>query len=530
MSHKSWTLVAAVLGSGIVFLDGTIVNVALPRIGAELPATLVDTLEGQTYVTSGYLAVLAALLILAGALSDFYGRRRMFAIGLAGFGISSLLCGIAPNLELLVLARILQGATGALLVPGSLALITAAYPSGERARAIGRWASATSAVTVAGPWIGGVLVDTVSWRAAFLINVPLLAIALFATLRYVRESRDESATGHFDRLGAVVAVVGVGGLAFGAIRGQSTDWSDPVAFLSLAVGAVATILFLPLMARRPNPLVPLGLFRSRNFAVANLSTFLVYGALYVTFGFQGLFLQNTIGYSATAAGLAGLPVGVALALFSAQAGALAGRLGVRWFMTGGPLLMALGLFWFARIPATSEPWNARIDAPSSLVPSGGYLFDVLPGMLLFAVGITLLVAPLTATVMTSIPLRNSGLASALNNAISRVGAPLISAVIFIAITSSFYAGLASRVTALDPSSTEVRSQIQPLNTPKDIPPGFDPGVVTTAARDASTDAFHLSMLVSGVLLLVGAAVNAVGIRKETVPQDESPTPAASSSL
>ncbi|MBA2254348.1 MAG: MFS transporter, partial [Chloroflexi bacterium] len=383
MTHKSWTLVAAVLGSGIVFLDGTIVNVALPRIGAELPATLIDTLEGQTYVTSGYLAVLAALLILAGALSDFYGRRRMFAIGLAGFGVSSLLSGLAPNLELLVVARILQGATGALLVPGSLSLITAAYPSDERARAIGLWASATSAVTVLGPWIGGVLVDTVSWRAAFLINVPLLAIALFATIRYVRESRDESATGHFDWLGAAVGVVAVGGLAFGAIRGQSTGWTDSTAFVSLAVGAVATVLFVPLMAQRRHPLVPLGLFRSRNFAIANLSTFLVYGALYVTFGFQGLFLQNTLGYSATAAGLAGLPVGIALSLFSAKAGAIAGRLGVRWFMTAGPLLMALGLFWFARIPPTSEAWDVRLDSLPSFVPSSGYLVDVLPGMLLF---------------------------------------------------------------------------------------------------------------------------------------------------
>jgi EmrB/QacA subfamily drug resistance transporter len=520
MTQKGWTLVAAVLGSGIVFLDSTIVNVALPKIGAELPATLIGTLEGQTYVTSGYLATLAALLILAGALSDFYGRRRIFVIGLAGFGASSLLCGLSPNLELLVLFRILQGATGALLVPGSLALITAAYPGEERAKAIGMWAAATSAVTVLGPALGGFLVDTISWRAAFLINVPLVAIALFATIRYVRESRDESSTGQFDWLGAVVGAVAVGGLAFGGIRGQSTGWNDAVAYIALAVGAVATALFLPLMARRPHPLVPLGLFRSRNFAVANLSTFLVYGALYVTFGFQGLYLQNTLGYSAMAAGLAGIPVGLFLTFLSTKAGALAGRIGVRPFMTAGPLVMAAGLLWFARIPATSRPWEARLDTPATLVPSDGYFIDVLPGILLFALGISLLVAPLTATVMTSIPLRNSGLASAINNAISRVGAPLISAVIFIAITSSFYTGLATRVPGLDASSAEVHKQIQPLNIPKTPPAGLDPQLVATAARDASTDAFHLAMLVSAALLIAGGIVNAVGIRKEERPQDE----------
>ncbi|HYM84580.1 MAG TPA: MFS transporter, partial [Candidatus Dormibacteraeota bacterium] len=233
--RRGWILFAVVLGSAVVFLDSTVVNVALETIGAELPASFVGRLEGLTYVTSGYLTVLAALLVLAGALGDAYGRRRVFSIGLVGFGVMSVACGLAPTLELLVLARILQGAAGALLVPGALAIITASFEGEERGRAIGVWAAATSAVTILGPVVGGLLVQTVSWRAAFLVNVPLVLLGVYA-LRYVPESRDEHATGHFDWLGAAVIAVGVGGLAFGATRGQQERWSDPVAFVAIALG------------------------------------------------------------------------------------------------------------------------------------------------------------------------------------------------------------------------------------------------------------------------------------------------------
>ena len=228
-------LLAVILGSGIVFLDGTIVNVALETIGRDLPSSLVGRLEGLTYVTGGYLAVLAALLIPAGALSDAYGRRRVFALGLLGFALTSLACGLAPSMELLVVFRLLQGAAGAFLVPGALSIITATFAGEERGRAIGLWAAATSALTILGPLAGGVLIQTLSWRAAFLVNLPLVAIALLA-LRRVPESRDEEATGRVDWLGALVAVVAVGGLAFGATRGQEQAWQDPTAFAALAVG------------------------------------------------------------------------------------------------------------------------------------------------------------------------------------------------------------------------------------------------------------------------------------------------------
>jgi EmrB/QacA subfamily drug resistance transporter len=507
--RQRWTMVAAILGSGIVFLDGTVVNVALKKIGEDLPASIVGVLEGQTYVTSGYLATLAALLILAGALADFYGRRRVFMIGLAGFGLTSVMCGMAPNLELLVVFRVLQGAAGALLVPGSLSIITATFEGAARSRAFGIWASATSATTILGPIVGGFLVDTISWRAAFLINLPLVVIALVATARFMDESRDEAATGRFDWLGAVVIAIAVGGLAFGAIRGQEKQWSDSLAFIALGVGFVGTLAFPVLMARSSNPLVPLSLFRSREFAVINLSTLLIYGALYVTIGFQGLFLQGVLGYTAFAAGTIGLPVGLMLTFLSTRVGSVAGRIGSRPFLAVGPVLMAAGLLWLAHIPAESAPWQASLDNPASLAPSTGFLVDVLPAMLLFGLGISCVVAPLTTTLMGSIPVRNAGLGSAINNAISRVGQPLLAAVLFIVITGSFYATLSSRIPGLDTGSPEVRHALSPLNPPRTNDPA-----AAAAARDASTDAFRLAMLVAAGLLVAGAVVNWFGIREQ----------------
>ncbi len=524
VSQRAWILTAVVLGSGIVFLDGTIVNVALPRIGEELPATFIGKLEGQAYVNSGYLATLSALLILAGALADTYGRRRIFAIGLAGFGTTSVLCGLAPNLELLVIFRLAQGATGALLVPGSLSLITANFEGQERARAFGVWAAATSATTILGPLVGGALVDTISWRVAFLINVPLVMLALYATLRHVPESRDETRTGGLDWLGSAVIALAVGGLAFGLIRGQERQWDDTLAIGALGVGVVAAVLFPILMVRRRDPLIPLDLFRSREFTVINLSTFLIYGALYVSFQFQGLFLQGTLGYTALAAGAVGLPVGIVLTLFSTRVGSAAGRIGPRPFLVAGPLLMALGLAWQLRIPASSRPWQANAGDGSTLLPPTDFLVDVLPTVLLFAVGISLVVAPLTTALMDSIPTRNAGLGSAVNNAVSRVGQPLVTAILFIAITTTFYGAVAVGVPQLDLSSAEVRRQVAPLNRPAEQAALTAEEVA--AVRNASTDAYRLAMLVTVLLLVAGAAVNAFGIRRRAPPGELSTEPGA----
>lgn len=505
---QRWTLVAAIFGSAIVFLDGTVVNIALKRIGQELPTTFLGVLEGQAYVVSGYLAVLAACLIIAGALADVYGRRRIFVIGLIGFGAMSVLCGIAPSLEFLVLARVLQGAAGALLVPGSLAIITASFEGPARARAFGLWAAATSGATLLGPVVGGLVVDKLSWRLAFLINVPLVAVATWAVVRHVAESRDPQADRRFDWLGAFVGAVAIGGLSFGAIRGQEQEWHDTLAWAALAVGAVAFVLFPILMRFRPRPLVPLALFRIREFAVINLSTFLIYGALYVSFSYSSLLFQGTLGYNAEGASIIGIPSGVLLTVLSARIGSLTGRFGPRIFLVVGPLLMAAGQLWYARLPATSTPWVADLGQPATLIPPVDVLIDVLPAILLFGLGISMVVAPLTSTLMNSIPTRNSGLGSAINNTLSRVGQPLLGAVIFVAITASFYSSLAARVPGLDPSDPAVRAAIVPLNPPK---PGVS-AAEATAAKEASVDAFHLAALVSAGLLVAGAVVNGVGLR------------------
>ncbi len=507
-STQRGALGAAILGSATVFLDGTIVNLALPRIGATLPAVTIGVLEGQVYVVAGYMATLAAFLLIAGALGDRYGRKRIFVIGMGGFGVASLLCGLAPSLDILALARLLQGVAGALLVPGSLAIITALFEGPERARAFGIWASATAAVAVIGPPIGGALVEAFGWRSIFLLNAPLIAIGLFLAVRYVPELLSSAERTRFDWLGAVVGVVAIGGLAFGAIRGQQVSWSQPGPTIILAIGAVALVAFPILMLRRRDPLVPPELFRNRTFSAINLSTLLIYAALYVLIYVQSLFLQGVLGYSPLATAIIGLPSGLMLAFLSAYAGTLAGRYGARRFLVGGPLLMAAGALWWLRVPATSTPWLARLDTPSTLLPPVSAFTDPLPAILLFGVGISMVVAPLTSTLMSSVPVERAGLASAINNALSRVGQPLISAGIFILITDRFYASLASRVPGLDPHSSDLRSAVQPLNAAK---PGVD-AAIAAAARLASAEAFHATILVIGALLLGGAVVNWLGLR------------------
>jgi EmrB/QacA subfamily drug resistance transporter len=520
--QQRWTLIAAILGSGIVFLDSTVVNVALPKIGRELPSSLFGVLEGQSYIYNGYLLTVSALLILAGALNDFYGRKRMFTIGLAGFLVTSLLCGLAPNMELLILFRVLQGVAGALLVPGSLALLTVTFSGEAQGRAFGVWAAASAATTILGPFVGGILVDSISWRAAFLINVPLLIVALWATATYVKESRDEGATGRFDWLGAFIVALAVGGLSFGAIYGQQREWRDPLGFVMLGIGAVATIALPILMTRRQDPLIPPELFRSRNFTVTNISTFLIYGALYVLGYFITLFVQGTIGFTAAAAGLAFIPSGLFLVFLSSRFGALAGKYGPKAFMAVGPALMCLGTLWYLRVPATTSPWLFAFGDPGTILPPPSWFVDFLPASLFFGLGLSILVAPLTTALMTSVPAKNSGVASAINNAISRVGPQLAGAVIFIAITTSFYAGLHARVPQLDPNDPEVRKDYAPLNV-KDVCGNNVPcpqAVERTvqAQREASTDAFHLAMFIAALLLAAGAITNAVGIVNRPAPQ------------
>jgi EmrB/QacA subfamily drug resistance transporter len=513
---RRWSLFAVILGSGIVFLDSTIVPVALPRIGEELSSSWLGTLEAQSYVYYGYLLSLSALLILAGALTDYFGRRRMFAVGLIGFGVTSALCGVAVNMEMLILGRVLQGAAGAVLVPGSLAIITAMFEGEEQGRAFGIWAGASAATTILGPVIGGALVETISWRAAFWINVPLVLWALWATLTKMPESRDEEATGRVDWVGAIVVAAAVGGLTFGVIRGESQQWNDPVAFVSLGIGILASIAFPIWITRSTNPLVPIELFRSRNFNVTNISTLLIYGAIYVMVQFAALFMIGVLGYSEIGFGIATIPSTLFLALFSTKFGALADRFGPRLFMSLGPAVMGLGLLWFVRVPSASEPWRFDLGDPSTLVPPTNFLIDVLPALVLFGVGLMIMVAPLTTALMRSVPVRHSGVASAFNNAVSRVGPQLAGALIFIAISATFFASVADKVPEMP--SASVREQVTPLN-----PVGEDVDArLRAAARDASTGSFHVAMLVAALMCFGGAAVNAFGIRNPAKAPEEPP--------
>jgi len=519
---QRWTLIAAVLASATVFLDATVVNVALPRIGRDLPHSLVGVLEGQTYVYTGYLLSLSTLLILAGALTDAYGRRRVFMLGLIGFGVSSALCGLAPNLETLVVLRVIQGIAGAFLVPGSLALITANFSGPAQGRAFGIWSGAAAGTTLLGPALGGALVDTISWRVAFLMNIPVAAIALYATWRHVPESRSEETPAGFDWLGAILCGLAVGGLAFGAVYGQQRDWRDPVAYVMLAVGALATAALPFYMSRARNPLIPLSLFKSRAFTTINISTLLIYGALFSSGYNSALFVQGTLGYTAFAAGLMFIPSGVLLTVLSTRFGTLAGKYGPRPFLIAGPLLMAAACLLYARIPATSTGWNLRPGDPATYLPPTSYLVDWLPPALVFGIGLSIMVAPLTAALMASVAVGHAGLASSINNAISRIGPQLAGALIFVVVTAVFYVSLASRVPGADPNSTTLRMEAPPLNRPT----AAAPPNVATQARYASADAFHAAMLLSAGLLVAGAVANAIGVARKQPEEVRAPGPAS----
>ncbi|HEY4869662.1 MAG TPA: MFS transporter [Candidatus Dormibacteraeota bacterium] len=519
---QRWTLTAAVLATATVFLDSTVINVALPRIGRDLPHSLVGVLEGQTYIYTGYLLTLSTLLILAGALTDTYGRRRMFILGLIGFGTTSALCGLAPNLESLVVLRVLQGVAGAFLVPGSLALITANFSGPLQGRAFGIWSGASSGTTLLGPAIGGLLVDTISWRVAFLMNIPIAVIALYAAWRHVPESRSDAPPAGFDWVGAIITGLAVGGLAFGTVYGQQREWHDPVAYVMLAAGAAATAGLPFYMARARNPLIPLRLFKSRAFSTINISTLLIYGALY-TIGYNfALFVQGTLGYTAAAAGLASIPSGLLLTFLSPRAGTLAGRYGPRPFLIAGPLVMAAGVLLYARVPATSTAWQFRPDSLATLVPPAAYFIDLLAPAIIFGVGVSILVAPLTSALMASVPVANAGLASSINNAISRIGPQLAGALIFVAVTAVFYSSLASRVPGLDPNSSSLRAEVAPLNRPT----ASAPAPVAAQARYASADAFHTAMFIAVGLLVAGAAANAIGIPRKQPEEISSPSQAS----
>jgi EmrB/QacA subfamily drug resistance transporter len=413
MTSPSRILWVAIVASFVSFLDGTIVNVALPAIDRELGGGLAT----QQWVVDGYLVTLGALMLVAGSASDAFGRALVLRIGLVGFGIASVAIAIAPDPGILIAARLVQGAAGAFLVPSSLALITSAFDGPAQAKAIGTWTSFTTGAMVVGPLIGGALVDLASWRLAFLINV----IPIAATLWLARGIRDplQRPDTRIDVLGATMCVLGLGGVVFALIEQPRRGWADPAIAIAAIVGLALFGLFLVRQRTARSPILPLGLFRVRNFWTGNLATAFVYAALSLNGFVLAIYLQQGAGLSATLGGLASLPVTVLMILLSSRAGELAGQWGARWFITTGPLLLAAGSLMLLLVDDDFDYW-----------------WQVLPGMIVFGLGLTTTVSPLTSTILGAIEAERSGIASAVNNAISRVAGLIAVAMIGTAIGGS----------------------------------------------------------------------------------------------
>jgi len=446
-------LAIAVLASFVAFLDGSVVNVALPAIVDELGGGIAT----QQWTVDAYLITLGSLILVAGSLSDAFGRIRILRIGLVLFGVASLAIAAAPDPTFLIVARGVQGVAGALLVPSSLALITSTFDGPARGRAIGVWTGLTSAAFIIGPLVGGVFVDLVSWRVAFLINV--VPIAVTFVLLALLGQKDEARPGvRIDYLGAVLCTLGLGGPVFALIEQGNLGWAHPAVFLSMGLGVLAFAGFLVRQRFAPNPILPLGMFRVRNFWAGNLATALVYGALGLTSLAVGVYLQEGAGLTATFAGLAALPSTVLMIVFSARVGALSARFGARVFMTVGPIVAGLGtlLYLFVR--------------PE---PDFNYWWQALPAVLVFGIGLTLTVSPLTSAILGAIDHTRAGTASAVNNAVARVAGLVLVAMI---------------------------------------------GIIVGGELDL--EGFHRAMVVTAALLIAGGVVSFLGIRADPAQSDD----------
>ena len=451
-SRQRLILLAAILGSGVATIDGSIVNVALPSIEEDLGGGL----TGQQWVSNAYLLALASLLLIGGSLGDIYGERRVFALGIAAFGVLSVACAVAPTIEALIAARALQGAAGALVTPSSLAIIVGAFSPRERGAAIGSWTAWGGIAAIIGPLAGGWIVDQVSWRWIFALNVPLVLVTLALILVAVPSGHGR-AERRVDVLGAALCVLGLGGVVFALIEQPNHGWSSPVIFVPLVLGLLAIVGFVAYERRAQEPMLELKLFAHRNFAAGNVETFAVYAGLSILFFFLVIFLQQVAGYSALESGLATVPVTIVMFALSRVFGTLADRHGPRLFMGAGPLVSACGILLLLRTGLHTA-----------------YVTDVLPAMLVFALGLALTVAPLTATVLADAEERDAGIASAVNNAVARVAGLIGVSVLGV---------LVARTLVGD----------------------------TFAANDESVRAFHHALVVCAALVAAGGVVGALGI-------------------
>jgi EmrB/QacA subfamily drug resistance transporter len=485
---KRLTLVACILASIVVFLDGTVVNVALPAIRDDLNAGLAT----QQWIVEAYLLTLGSLILAGGSYADIRGRKHSLMLGVTLFAATSLACAAAPNAEFLIGARALQGVAGAVLVPASLAILTASFEGTERGAAIGSWTAWTGIAFVIGPLAGGTIVEAISWRGVFAINLPIAALTLWIAARGVHESKDPEAAGAVDIQAALLSIVWLGGLVFALIEQSEHGWGDPLVFVPLLAAAVALPAFLWREAHCPHPMLPLELFKVRNFSVVNAATLTIYGGLSALTFFLVIFLQQVGGYSPVAAGLALVPTTVVMFLLSKRWGMVAAKIGPRIPMTVGPLVGSVGLFMLRYVDANPDYWT-----------------EVLPWLLIFSFGLSMTVAPLTVTVLSSVSETHAGVASGVNNATARIAGLIAIAVVGAVVSSSFTSSLDSKLPpkALDEART------QPLVT--HVPAGVPPGQRAQAKRtltDASLDAWRTGVTLSALLVAAGGVISGIGVR------------------
>jgi EmrB/QacA subfamily drug resistance transporter len=486
--HPRWILAATILASSMAFIDGTVVNVALPFLQQQLNATAI----GVQWVVESYSLFLAALLLVGGSLGDHYGRRKIFLVGVFIFAISSAACGFSQSIGQLIVARAIQGVGGALLVPGSLAIISAAFDEDKRGRAIGTWSGFSAITTAIGPVLGGWLVEHFSWRAVFFLNLPFAVAVVVISLWRVPETREKDVHGPLDWIGASLATLGLGGIVYGLIESSRMGFSNPVVMLCLVAGLAVTILFVVVETRVKNPMVPLGLFRSRNFAGANLLTLFLYAALSGTFFFFTLNLIQVQGYSATAAGSALLPFVVIMFSLSRWSGGLVDRFGPKLPLTIGPIVVAVGFTLFSLPGVDSNYWKTFF-----------------PAVIVLGLGMAISVAPLTTTVMGSVNTEQAGVASGINNAVSR-GAGLLAVAVFgVVMLYSFGHGLSTRLAQL-PLDNEARSSVEKqfvqlggIKTPEALEPAIKEQV-KSEIKSAFVSSFRLIMFVSAGLALASS--------------------------
>jgi EmrB/QacA subfamily drug resistance transporter len=485
-----WVLVATILGSSMAFIDGTVVNVALPVLQTELNATATDV----QWVVEAYSLFLAALILVGGSMGDHFGRRRVFAIGVFLFTVASVLCGLAPNVNFLIFARAFQGIGGALLVPGSLAIISASFDSKQRGRAIGTWSGFTAITSAVGPVLGGFLVQYASWRWVFFINVPLAVIVLIVLFLRVPESRNEELSEHakLDWWGALLATLGLGGIVFGLIESNNLGLSNGLVLISLGIGVATLIVFLLVEARSQSPMLPLSMFRSRTFSGANVLTFLLYAALGASLFFLPFNLIRVQGYSPTEAGAANLPLILLLFFLSRWSGGLVTRYGAKRPLIIGPLIAALGFALFA-LPGIG----------------GSYWTTYFPAMVVLGIGMAVSVAPLTTAVMGAVDPQYVGTASGVNNAVSRTAGLIAIAVFGIVVLAIFSNSLVSYLSGLqippDIQNTIISQQNKLVGI--EIPAGLSNSThaaIQQAISESFIASFRVVMLIAAALAVLSS--------------------------